>query len=662
MRNSLYPRLAAQNIKKNGKYYLPYIITGILSVAMFYIVLALNQSESIKNISGGPQLQLLISYAMIVGTILFGVFLFYNQSFLIKRRKTEFGLYSVLGMEKKHISKMCAYESLYVSALSIVGGILVGIVFSRLSFLALLKMLKINTPLKFEFNVQTVSITTAVFLGIYTLIFFNTIRQVFTSKTVDLLHSSKVGEKEPKAKWIITLLGVISLGIGYTIALTTKSPMDAIPLFTFAVIMVMVGTYCLFTSGSIHLLKALKKNKNYYYKTKHFVSVSGMIYRMKQNAIGLGNICIFCTAVLVMLSTTGSLYAGMEDILRNRFPRNVAVEVSVQQAESADAFYKSVDEQCDSLNVNRWNTIQYKGVDYATVQKDGNIFSSTNQDRDNVVSMDGITNFHFISLDDYNRFTGKNETLADDEVLLCQVNGEITGDVINFGERQMKIKQRVDDIDLASSQTALLFHTYYVIIPDISTAKSLVDAVTYGEDTIDEYTCYYGFDTNADADAQLKVYHQLNDELSGKYTSYTVECAEESRESFYSLYGGLLFIGVFLGIAFIIATVLIIYYKQISEGYDDKERFEIMQKVGMDKTEIRKSINSQVLTVFFLPLVTAFIHLAVAFPIIVKLLALLNLTNVSLFAVSLVITAAIFAIFYGAVYMLTARIYFKIVK
>ncbi len=663
MFNSLYPKLAAQNIKKNGRYYFPYIISGILSVAMFYIILSFNRSESLQNVVGGATLESIFLCATVVGGILFAIFLFYNQSFLIKHRKTEFGLYSVLGMEKKHISVMCAYESLYVTSICVFGGIAVGVLFSKLVFLALLKILAVSIPLKFEIDAGAISGTAAMFLVIYTLIFFNTVRQIYMSKTVELLHSSKVGEKEPKAKWFVTLLGLLTLGAGYAIALTTKSPLNAIPLFTLAVILVIIGTYCLFTSGSISLLKMLRKNKDYYYKTKHFVNVSGMIYRMKQNAVGLGNICIFCTAVLVMISTTFSLYAGMEDVLRNRFPRNISTEIYISDDGQAQQINDKVVEITDKYGVGRSNILNYKTSELTAVQVEPDRFSATDADQNSVSFANEFSYIKFVSLEDYNRAAGKKETLSENEVLLCEVNGKIEGDRVRFGDYSLDIKQRVDDFEPANGNRALMLHTFYIIIPDESVISQVVKCASAGETDFYRSSYYCGFDTDADANTQILCTNELQSEFVNMgYAKARVECAEESRNSFYSLYGGLLFIGIFLGLAFIIATVLIIYYKQISEGRDDKDRFDIMQKVGLSKQEIKKTINSQVLTVFFLPLLVSFVHLAVAFPILTKLLAMLMLTNKTLFLGCTVASAAVFTLFYIAIYVITSKIYYKIVN
>ncbi len=663
MFNSLYPKLAAQSIKKNGRYYFPYIISGILSVAMFYIILSFNRSESLKSVVGGAALESIFFCAVTVSGILFTIFLFYNQSFLIKHRKTEFGLYSVLGMEKKHISVMCAYEQLYVTAICVFGGIAVGVLFSKLVFLALLKILAVSIPLEFELDAGAISGTAAMFLVIYTLIFLNTVRQIYMSKTVDLLHSSKVGEKEPKAKRFVTLLGVLTLGAGYTIALTTKSPLDAISLFTLAVILVIIGTYCLFTSGSISFLKMLRKNKNYYCKTKHFISVSGMIYRMKQNAVGLGNICIFCTAVLVMVSTTISLYVGMEDVLRTRFMRNISTDIYVSDDGQAQQINDKVVEITDKYGVSRNNILSYKCAELTAVQVEPNKFSATEADQSGLTYSSNFSYIYFVSLEDYNRVAGKKETLGENEVLLCDVNGIIEGGSVRFGDYSLDIKQRIDDFEPAKTDGALMINNLYFIVPDEGAISQIAKCVSSGEISRLEYSYYCGFDTDADANTQILCTNELQSELVNMgYADSSVECAEESRDSFYSLYGGLLFLGIFLGLAFITATVLIIYYKQISEGHDDKDRFDIMQKVGLSKQEIKKTVNSQVLTVFFLPLLVSFVHLAAAFPILTKLLAALNLTNTALFLGCTVASSAVFTLFYIAVYVITSEIYYKIVN
>ncbi|NLA76823.1 MAG: ABC transporter permease [Clostridiales bacterium] len=663
-----YPHLAAQNIKTNRKLYVPFLITSTLSAAMFFIIYSLSVSKSLASTFAGKDVTMIMSMAMIIAVIFFAVFLLYTQSFLIKRRKKEFGLYSVLGMEKKHICITCFFETLYVALISTVGGIAFGALMTKLVYMALLKLLSFDSGLEFEFSFSAVIATALIFTAIFVVLFINTARSIVRKSAVELLTGGNVGEKEPKTKWLTTIIGIASLAAGYAIALNAENPLDAITMFIIAVILVMIGTYCLFSAGSIALLKLLRKNKNYYYKTKHFVSVSGMMYRMKQNAVGLGNICILCTAVLIMVSTTASMYGGMEELLRTRYPRNLSVMAIADDNAVREHVDEVVDRVVSDSGIETKNVIKTAERSMISVQE-GTYFSGRPEGQeDGMVVANNVTNIICVVLDDYNRIVGSNETLGENEAILCVVRGSFKGDTMHFGNYDVKVKSQKDSYEMAGRNLSYIVNSFYVIVPDDATVAKIYKQLG-GERENCRLTYEYSFDTDAASEAQVKLFKELKTAFEGedfKGKGYTqeisVESAEVSRTGFFSLYGGLLFIGIFLGLVFMTATVLIIYYKQVSEGYDDKERYAIMQKVGMDAQEIKKSIHSQVLTVFFLPLITAFIHLAFAFPIITELLALLNLTQISIFVTGLIITAAVFSVIYALVYLVTAKAYYKIVS
>lgn len=638
--------------------YIPYILTCIGTIAMYYNMHALSVNKGIDQIYGGEQLKIVLSLGKYVIAIFSVIFLFYTNSFLIKRRKKEFGLFNILGMEKKHISRIMFYETLYIGIVSLIVGICSGMLFSKLFFLVLLRILHLKVQMGFEVS-QEVFLSTFILFGIiFLLTFLNTLRQIHLSQPIELLKGGSVGEKEPKTKGITAIIGTICLGIGYYIALTTKSPLSALTMFFVTVILVIIGTYLLFTAGSIALLKILRKNKRYYYKTQHFTTVSGMIYRMKQNAVGLGNICILSTAVLVMISTTVSLYVGVEDVLRTRYPRNIILEmedVSPKQAVELDCM---IEEETDKYNAKPYNVVRYRSLSFI-LQQNGNSFE---KEQESSNSYAGIAFLEFFTVSEYNEMMKDNITLKEDEMLLYEVYGKVPGDSIHFGAMEFHIKDRIEKFDLADSRLAMLVNTYYVVVPDMQTLEDIYMECSQEDIPMGELSYYYGFDCEGNRNTQIQLTNSMNNTLEESgYTGYA-EGAEESRETFYALYGGLFFIGIFLGGLFLMATVLIIYYKQISEGYDDKERFEIMKKVGMSHSEIKKSIHSQVLTVFFLPLVTACIHLTFAFPIITKLLAVLNLTNVNLFIMGIIGTVLVFAMIYALIYALTARVYYKIIS
>lgn len=658
MSKIFYAKLALINIKKNGKTYFPYMVAAISTIMMFYTMHFISINDGLNNMSGGDSLKIILGLGNYVIGLFSIIFLFYTNSFLIKRRKNEIGLYNILGMEKRHIARVMIWETFFVGISTIVIGLLSGILISKLMFLVLLKILTFEVPLGFFISKESIAITVILFGAIFILTLLNNLGQIHLSKPVELLRGGQVGEKEPKTKWIMTIIGVISLSAGYYIALTTESPLTAIYLFFVAVILVIVGTYSLFTAGSIALLKILRKNKKFYYKTNNFINVSGMIYRMKQNAVGLSNICILSTCVLVMLSTTVSLYIGMEDVLRNRYPRDIAVRVDNVSDEMEEKLDNIIIKEAEKHNISIKDIIKYRSIEVTMFQKN-NSFSLANRD---IGNYSDISLLNIMPLESYNSQENKSINLEDNEVLLYAFRGEIKEDTVNILGNEFKVKEQLKDFNSEGILSAIAAKSYYIVVKDVETIEKLLFNVDIYGEKFENLSYYYAFDVEGEAKDEIALTYSLADKISEASLSGYAEGAEESRESFFALYGGLFFLGLFLGFLFIMATVLIMYYKQVSEGYDDKQRFEIMQKVGLSKEEVKKSIKSQVLMVFFLPLLMAIIHIAFAFKVITKLLAVLNLTNVTLFALCTVGTILVFAVFYGIVYSLTARVYYKLVS
>lgn len=656
-----YFKLAATNLKKNSKIYLPYLLTCSGTIMMFYIMLFITFNKGVMEFSES------LSFLLMLGCYVIGIFsaiiLFYTNSFLIKQRKKELGLFNILGMGKMHIGFVMAIENLYVAIITLVSGLASGILFSKLMLMLLMKLLSFEVTFGFEISPFAIGVTCLLFCGIFFLTMLFNLGQVHLSKPVELLRGGNTGEKEPKTKWLLAITGFITLGLGYYIAIVTKSPLDAIGLFFIAVLLVIVGTYCLFTAGSIAMLKALRKNKKYYYKTKHFTSVSGMIYRMKQNAAGLASICILSTMVLVMLSTTISMYFGMEDALRVQFPRNVEINAYNISAEDSKMLGDIIDKDISESGTDIYNSIRYRFKNY-TLVKDGSRFNFYN---DSSYSGSGNPVVFFIPLDEYNRLQGSSEKLAENELLLYSPNAKYTDSKLLFNNTEYSVKSVLDTLNVETYFSIRFSDTFYFIVPSEKDIIDIYHEMKGGTDDFTGMSYYYGFDVSGDPTAMTDIANKLNNsignlEYGDNETFLHISCVEYGRQSFLSVYGGLFFLGIFLGTLFIMATVMIMYYKQVSEGYDDKGRFEIMQKVGMSRSEVKKSIGSQVLTVFFLPLVTAGIHIAFAFNIIRKLLAVLNLTNVALFGLCTALTILVFAILYAVVYALTARVYYKIVE
>lgn len=657
MSSFFYIKLAATNIRKNSRTYLPYILSGIGMVIMFYNLNFVANAEDIG--SDSTSMRMILKMGVVVVGVFSVMFLLYTNSFLIKRRKKEFGLFNILGMEKKHIAKIMFFETLIISFICITSGILAGIILSKLMLLLLYKIISYKVSFGFEVPPVAVLVTAALFGLTYFAILLYNIFQVHLSKPIELLRAGNVGEKEPKTRWLMALLGGASLAAGYYIALTVEAPLRALNLFFIAVILVIIGTNFLYKAGSIALLKVLRKNKKYYYKANHFISVSGMIYRMKRNAEGLANICILSTMVIVMLSTTVSLYVGFEDIIRNQFPYNIIISSGSASDDQVEKIEKAIREKTEFFNVKAKNIISYRYAEFVTSQENERFIIDNS--RNNMA--DNIALLTVMDLDQYNLLADTSESLAPGQAFVYTVKGKLPEDELDLNGYKLKIKRQLDSFSAESTIDSVLSRSYVIVVDSAETIKAIDKALNDGNEEKLDLAYYYGFDLDADKDTQMNLIYALNEEIRKIVPhNYFVDGVAVSREFFYVVYGGLLYLGIFLGLLFIMETVLIIYYKQITEGYDDKERYEIMQKVGMSRAEVKKTVKSQVLTVFFLPLATAVIHLAFAFKVITKLLAVLNFTNVGLYAGCSAATVVIFAVFYIAVYAVTARSYYKIVS
>ncbi len=655
MNKCFYPKLALSNIKNNAKAYIPYILTCIGTIVMFYNMYFLSVAKDLGSVSDSGSLRQILAMGADIISIFSVIFLFYTNSFLIKRRKKEFGLFNILGMEKKHIARVMFFETLYIALFSLTIGILTGVLLSKLMILLLFKLIRFTAPLGFEIPLAALLQTVALFSGIFAINLIRNIFQVYRSKPVELLKGGDVGEKEPKTKVLLTGIGVICLGIGYYIALATETPLAAINLFFLAVLLVMIGTYCLFTAGSIAVLKGLRKNKKYYYQPSPFISISGMIYRMKQNAVGLANICILSTAVIITISTTISLYVGMEDLLNNRYERQIMVSgdnVTEEQAHKLDEAIESLTAEFGGPK----NALRLRYFDLVTTQKGADFIYDPES-----FSPENTAMLFLITLEDYREIAPVSESLAEGEALLYIEQGKIPQDKVNLNGLEFSIKARLSDFQPDGSIANIMTNTYYLIVDDLDTVKKVYQA-TVGKDDFGERSYYYAFDVESMPEKQIEISTNIKNVIYSTGISGYVEGRELSRDSFLSVYGGLFLLGLFIGLLFILATVLIIYYKQIAEGYDDKKRFEIMQKVGMSRDDVKRSIRNQVLTVFFLPLVATVIHIVVAFKVVTKLLQIFYLTNIPLFTLCTAVTILVFAALYALVYALTARTYYKIVS
>ena len=662
MSKTFYFRLAFDNLKKNAKMYIPFVLSCILTIMMYYMVSSLSMNPNMMNMIGGDVMQQILSLGIYVITVFAVIFLFYTNSFLIKRRKREFGLFNILGMEKKHLSIVIALESIIVFFVSMVLGIGIGILLDKAFYLLIAKMLNASIALGFYISYQSIVNSIILFLIIFVLMYLFSLIQINLSNPIELLHGDQHGEKEPKTKWLLALIGLICLGTGYYMSVSIQDPVTAFAFFMVAVILVVIGTYMLFTAGSIVILKLLRKNKRYYYKTNHFISVSNMIYRMKQNAVGLGNICILSTMVLVMLSTTISLWVGMNDIIETRFPRDITVSISSVDSNQALYTIDDMNYAIEQAGIQTEDELVYRTLSVSAFNQ-GNTYTFGNEN----MSLQDISNvvvLYFITLDDYNRTEGTNVSLAPDEVLVFPSGKQFDHKTIDIASNTFKVKGILDSIKADSNYSANLQNSMFVVVDSMDTLFMIDDLQkqAYGDNASYIHTSY---DFNLSKSEEMSV-KEATDALIANYpgdTTYMmVDTQEGNYEDLLSLYASFLFIGIFLSFLFIMATVLIMYYKQITEGYEDKKRFEIMQKVGLNKREVKKTINSQVLTVFFLPLVVAAIHIVFAFPMIEKMLRLLYLDNTNLYIMTTVICFGVFALVYVLIYFLTSKVYYGIVR
>ncbi len=665
MNRSFSLRLAMTNIKNNRKFYLPYFLASVGIIAMFYIICFLSASPGVARMS--ESLTVIMTLGVLVMGIFSFIFLFYTNSFLMKRRKKEIGIYNILGMEKKHIGKILAIEHSAVSLLSILAGLGCGILFSKLIYLFLSWAFGTEPPFGIEISPKAIFITLVLFGVLFFLTMFSNQMSIHLAKPIELLYAGNAGEKEPKTKWFLAAAGILCLAAGYYIAIATESPLTALLWFFVAVVLVIAGTYCLFTAGSIAVLKALKRNKRFYYKPANFTAVSGLIYRMKQNAVGLANICILSTMVLVMVSGTVSLYAGMQDIINNLIPGDISItvdsdETEIDRAQVAGLFEEAASE--DSLEISQVESCRYLSF---VAGKEGNryVMNANNAETD-----EGNL-FVIVSAEEYTHLTGKNLRLEKNQVAALS-EGEDLPERFKLGNMDFEVKVKPgsffpDAGEMNYMRSAYDVSLYYLVVADDQILEQLYQTQKqeYGEMASNIRTLFAADLSGSEQqkmDCAYHVFEKMADaQIGGPQASIGVQSRQQTEYQYRGLTGGFLFLGIFLGVVFTFAAALIIYYKQISEGYYDRSKFDIMQKVGMSKAEVKKTIKKQVLMVFFVPLVMAGIHVLAAFRMISRLLLVFGMTNVGLFAVCTVITFFGFAVIYAIVYMVTAREYYKIV-
>ncbi len=668
MKRGLYLKLACQGISKNKRLYVPYIITCISMVMMHYIMVFLQDSRVLTFFSQTTPLKLVFNFGSWVIGAFAVIFLFYTNSFLMKSRKKEFGLYSILGMNKLNISRVLLWESIVEAVVSLAAGLTLGMAFSKLAELVLMNILSKDVNYDLFVSADGIYKTIVLFVVIFALILLNAIRQLYFSSAVSLLKSDKEGEKPLKVNWLFAIAGLAILVYAYHMALAIEEPLSAINKFFTAVLLVIVATYLLFITGSVALCKLLQKRKGYYYKAQNFVAVSSMAYRMKRNGAGLASICILATMVLVMISGSACLYFGAEESLRARYPQDIGFGISFDRpedmsSEKINALRSELVGVAAAMDIELENVLDYRYASIAGLILDNrleiNLGALVEWGAD---SYDDVSQVFFIPLEDYNRIMGTSYELADNEAMVYSYRMDYEYDTLEIEDSTFNIIGELPEFFGMGESGMSIIPSLFLVMPDIGAGiDELMDYSDLQGNFIMSLMWYYGFDTSAPADEEIELCREMKNEIRG-VSGYYYDCLEENKEDFFASDGGIFFLGIVLSIVFITATVLIIYYKQVTEGYEDQSRFEIMKKVGMTSKDIRKSINTQMLTVFFAPLAMAVMHLGFAFPVIYKLLMLFNLTNLKLLIIVTIISILVFALLYTVVYKITSNVYYNIVS
>ena len=668
-----YSKFALNNLVKNKRFIIPYILSTIFTIMSFYILSSLAFGDNLNKLPNGIEAtKQVLSLGIIVIAIFSTIFLFYTYSFLVKRRVREFGLYSVLGMTKKQIAKILVLETIFIAVTTLVVGIGLGILFDKLMLLILLKLFSATVTFGFSITPIAVVFSVLLFGGIFFLLLLYTVIKIARLRIVALLKDENKGEKEPKSRWILAIIGLALIGYGYYTAQTVQNPIKALTVFFFAVVAVIIGTYLVFMAVSITVLKIMKNNKNFYYKPKNFISVSGLLYRMKRNAVGLANICILSTMVLVTMGTTSALYAGMEKSYNERFPRQLMV-----------AGYHSTSDKLKEIENNAKLSAKEAGtevedmVSYNSVPIVGRLVEDKFNFESNIgIDLSNVKMIVILELKDYNKTANKNITLESNEILLhIDKKGNYNHNNISLNGSDYKIKEKLSEFPGAiGSAAANIIDTYYVVVKDNKEAEKIAaqlaarmeelskeDAksrgiITTGAPTVQNYVAFNIKDTTKEAKV-IESFKKLE-----KQSGIEIEGKDENKLTFRGVFASFLFIGVFISLIFVTSQVVIMYYKQISEGYEDKGNFEIMRKVGITDKQIKQSIKSQVLLIFFSPLIIATLHTIVAYPFIEKILRLFLITDSSIFLQALAVTIVVFAIFYLIVYAITSKIYYRIIK
>ena len=656
----LYMRLALSNLWKNRQTYLSFFLSSVCTIFVFYTFTMIALNDGIRKMPGASPLQVMMVLGAIVVALFALIFLFYANSFLIKRRKKELGLYAILGLEKKHIARILFHEMTALLIVSLITGIGLGIALSKLMFLLVQALMHIPTPIVFQVNQIPLLMTAGLFAAVFFCLLLYNRLQVHLSSPVNLLKGQQKGEREPKTRWLLTLIGIAAMGAGYWLAITVGNPLQALSIFFIAVILVIIGTYALFTAGSVAFLKMLRRNKGYYYKPRNFISVSGMIYRMKQNAAGLAGICILSTMAIITIGTTAALYVGQTNMLRDMYPMDHVLSYEENKLDPVRA-EELIREKAQANKVEIYDFHQASFVDTA-VYREGNVLGKsemtgtmTSKEYENAWML------FLLPLNEYNRLTGSAYTLANNEALLFESRNGSVPDSLTTGRTVISIKENLSQFPISNKNNKGVEPPMYLIVKDRETAYAIYQAIN-GPDAETSFRQGFWWNSDGSDEALLKYAQDVDDALRAPKIGFNISSVDAMRRDWYAMYGGFLFLGVFLGLLFLMATTLIIYFKQVSEGYMDHDRFIILQQVGMSRDEVRATVRKQILSVFILPIIAAILHTCGALHMMTEMLSMFGLGDKLLIALSIFLTAGVFALLYGMVYTATARTYYKMVR
>ena len=673
MKSLLYFRLAVSGIRKNKKLYFPYILTCIGMVMMSHILQSLSYSPALHAMRGGSQMEFILSLGKVVVAVFAGLFLLYTNSFLIRRRNREFGLYNVLGMDKNALSWVIFWENILVALMGLGLGLAFGTLLYKLAELGLLNIIHSEVDYSFTISPEAIKFTFCVFFPIFALLLLKSVWQVRREKPLELLRSENAGEKPPKANYLLGLAGLVLLAGAYYLSVSSSNAMAAFTWFFVAVIMVILATYLLMISGSVVLCRLLQKNKNYYYQKQHFVSVSSMAYRMKRNGAGLASICVLSTMVLVMISSTSSLYIGAEDSIKTRYPYDSGFAMNVAgldqlAEENISRVQQALQQVYRDSGVEPKREIQYRYAVITGLTENNGVNPEASETVMDTINYNELREVIFIPVADYNAAYGTDLVLEPGQALYDCLRCSYDAPDFRIGEMKLEVLGKLPEPMNMGESVVSVVPTITLVVPGMEEIRPLEDLLDYKNRPMLTTRYYYGCDLDLSEEEIIRLHDRQKEAIlqtgimgENTYKGYE-ECPAREREDFYITFGGLFFIGIVLSAVFIAAAALIIYYKQVSEGYEDQSRFAIMRKVGMTRSDIKKSINSQILTVFFAPLLMAGMHLIFAFPMVWQLLQMFNLRNLKLVIATNVGAFLMFCLFYVIIYKFTARAYYGIVS